>query len=103
MDVRFTVNGNTHETNVAPGEVLVDTLRALGYRGVKSGCRTGSCGTSTVLLDGRPVPACIVLTGRVDGHAVTTIEGLGDAESPHPLQSEFLAAAPRSAPTACKG
>ncbi len=90
MTVRFSVNGASHEVSVAPGDVLVDTLRRLGYRGVKSGCRTGSCGTSTILLDGRPVPACIVLTGQVEGRSVTTIEGIGDASSPHPLQLEFL-------------
>ena len=90
IDVRFSVNGTDHEVSVAPGEALLDTLRGLGYRGVKSGCRSGSCGTSTVLLEGRPVPACIVLTGQVEGRSITTIEGIGDAESPHPLQLEFL-------------
>lgn len=90
VTVRFGVNGASHEVSVAPGEVLLDTLRGLGYRGVKSGCRSGSCGTSTVLLDGRPVPACIVLTGQVEGRSVTTIEGIGDSSSPHPLQLEFL-------------
>ncbi len=90
MTVRFRVNGEIRETTIEPGEVLVDTLRRLGYKGVKTGCRSGSCGTSTVLLDGRPVPACIVLTGRVDDHDVTTIEGIGNVDSPHPLQTEFL-------------
>lgn len=90
ITVRFNVNGTDHEVSVPPGEVLVDTLRGLGYRGVKSGCRGGSCGTSTVLLDGRPVPACIVLTGQAEGHRVTTVEGIGDAAAPHPLQLEFL-------------
>ncbi len=90
MTVHFTVNGSAVGASVEPGELLLDTLRRLGYRGVKSGCRTGACGCSTVLLDGRPVPSCITLTGQVEGSSVTTIEGLGDASSPHPLQSEFL-------------
>ncbi len=91
MKVTFTVNGNALSLDVEPGEVLLDTLRAHGYMGVKSGCRSGNCGTCTVLLDERPVPSCTVLTARVDGRAVTTIEGLGDPEHPHPVQEEFLA------------
>jgi len=90
MTVSFTVNGTKHDVEVEPGEVLLDTLRRLGYKGVKTGCRSGSCGACTVLLDGLPVPSCVVLTGRVEGSEVTTIEGLGDAASPHALQSEFL-------------
>lgn len=90
MKVRFTVNGADVEVAVEPGEVLLDTLRRVGYRGVKSGCRTGSCGSCTVLLDGRPVPSCVTLTAQVDGCAITTIEGVGDSSAPHPLQAEFL-------------
>jgi len=90
MTVRLTVNGTSHEVTVEPGEVLLDTLRRLGFRGVKSGCRTGSCGSCTVLLDGRPVPSCTILTVQADGGEITTIEGLGDPANPHPLQSAFL-------------
>jgi putative selenate reductase molybdopterin-binding subunit len=90
MNVRFKVNGKTVSVDVPPCEVLLDTLRGLGYRGVKSGCRSGSCGSCTVLLDGRPVSSCSVLTPRVEGHDITTIEGIGDAARPHPLQAEFL-------------
>ncbi len=91
MDVGFTVNGAPVRVTIQPSEVLLDTLRRLGWRGVKAGCRAGSCGSCTVLLDGRPVPSCTVMTAQVEGAAVTTIEGLGDPASPHPLQSEFLA------------
>ncbi len=90
MELRFVVNGRDVAVEVEPAEVLLDTLRRLGSRGVKSGCRTGSCGTCTVLLDGRPVPSCTVLAAQVEGREVTTIEGIGDPDSPHPLQSAFL-------------
>jgi putative selenate reductase molybdopterin-binding subunit len=90
MTVRFTVNGKPLVVSAEPGEVLLDTLRRSGLTGVKAGCRSGNCGACTVLLDGRPVPSCSVLTVRVEGRSVTTIEGVGDASSPHPLQTEFL-------------
>ncbi len=91
MTVRFVVNGKPIAVSVEPGDVLLDTLRANGFTGVKAGCRSGNCGVCTVLLDGRPVPSCSVLTVRVEGRSVTTIEGVGDAASPHPLQTEFFA------------
>jgi len=91
MKVTFAVNGDTLALDVDPGEVLLDTLREHGYMGVKAGCRSGNCGTCTVLLDGKPVPSCTLLTARIDGRSVTTIEGLGDAGHPHPIQAEFLA------------
>jgi len=90
MRVALTVNGSPFEVDVPPGEVLLDTLRGLGFRGVKDGCRVSDCGSCTVILDGKPVASCSVLTGQADGCSVTTIEGIGDPESPHPLQTEFL-------------
>ncbi|MFH1689798.1 MAG: molybdopterin cofactor-binding domain-containing protein [Candidatus Eisenbacteria bacterium] len=90
MRVALTVNGDRFEVDVPPGEVLLDTLRGLGFRGVKDGCRVSDCGSCTVLLDGRPVASCSVLTGQVEGCDVTTIDGIGDPASPHPLQTEFL-------------
>lgn len=90
MSVRLTVNGREFQVSAPPGEVLLDTLRDLGFRGVKDGCRSSECGCCTVLLDGRPVASCSILTGQLDGRSVVTIEGIGDPESPHPLQEEFL-------------
>ncbi len=90
MTVAFTVNGKAFEVSVPPGEVLLDTLRDLGFKGVKDGCRVSDCGCCTVLMDGRPVASCSVLTGQAEGREITTIEGIGDTSSPHPLQSEFL-------------
>ncbi len=82
MNVRFILNGASITVAVEPSAILLDTLRELGARGVKAGCRTASCGTCTVLMDGRPVPSCSVLTAQAEGAAITTIEGLGDAASP---------------------
>ena len=90
MKVALTVNGSPFEVDVPPGEVLLDTLRGLGFRGVKDGCRASDCGSCTVLVDGRPMASCSVLTGQVEGSSITTIEGIGDPSSPHPLQTEFL-------------
>jgi putative selenate reductase molybdopterin-binding subunit len=90
VTVRLTVNGKPLVVSAEPGEVLLDTLRRSGFAGVKVGCRSGNCGACTVLLDGRPVPSCSVLTVRVEGRSVTTIEGVGDPAHPHPLQTEFL-------------
>jgi putative selenate reductase molybdopterin-binding subunit len=90
MTVVFTVNDRAIEVNVPPGEVLLDTLRGLGFRGVKDGCRAGDCGSCAVLLDGRPVASCSVLTGQAEGCSITTIEGIGNPATPHPLQTEFL-------------
>jgi len=78
----------------APGDVrvsLLDLLREqLHLTGTKVGCNQGACGACTVLLDGERVLSCLTLAAQADGRSVTTIEGLADAASPHPLQSAFL-------------
>jgi len=85
MKTVIEVNGKVHELDVPPDEILLDTLRALGYKGVKRGCETGTCGTCAVLLDGVPHYSCMLLTAAMDGHKVTTIEGLGTPSNPHPI------------------
>jgi aerobic-type carbon monoxide dehydrogenase small subunit (CoxS/CutS family) len=71
---------------------LADLLRGSGVFGVKAGCGAGRCGACAVLLDGRPVLSCLTLAVRAQGRAVVTVEGLGTAERPHPLQSAFAEA-----------
>jgi len=89
--VKILVNGEWKTASVEPQTTLLELLRETwGLTGAKRGCDEGDCGACTVLLDGQPVNACLVLAVRVNGRKVTTIEGLGDEENPHPLQTAFV-------------
>jgi aerobic carbon-monoxide dehydrogenase small subunit len=91
VNVRFTLNGRPAAVDAPPAARLLDVLRgALGLTGTKEGCGEGECGSCTVLLDGAPVNACLVLFGQVEGRAVTTVEGLGDPARLSPLQEAFV-------------
>jgi len=98
MNIRLDINGQRHAITVNPGDTLLKTLRQLGYYGVKHGCETGECGACTVLLDGEPVNACLLLAAQAEGHAIQTIEALGehpergwkDSEGLHALQQAFV-------------
>ena len=87
------VNGDAKSVEVSDAnEPLLYVLRnALGLTGAKFGCGLGQCGTCTVLIDGEPVRSCVVPVSRAAERKITTIEGLGTAEKPHPLQSAFIA------------
>ncbi len=86
-----TVNGKLHEVAVAPHRTLVQLLREdLHLTGTKVGCGEGDCGACTVLLDGAPVNACLVLALQTEGREVTTIEGLAEGDQLHPLQQAFV-------------
>jgi aerobic-type carbon monoxide dehydrogenase small subunit (CoxS/CutS family) len=89
--VKIMVNGEWKTASVEPQTTLLELLRETwGLTGAKRGCDEGDCGACTVLLDGQPVNACLVLAVRVNGRKVTTVEGLGTAEQPHPLQIAFV-------------
>lgn len=89
-DVQFTVNGKAETVSVAPRASLADALReALGLTGTHIGCEHGVCGACTILLDGEPVRSCLMFAVQAEGAAITTIEGIGDPKSPHPLQRAF--------------
>jgi carbon-monoxide dehydrogenase small subunit len=89
--VRLTVNGEGCELFVEPKKTLLDLLREdLELTGTKRGCDNGECGACTVLLNGRPVNACLVLAVEADGQDVLTIEGLADGTRLHPLQEAFI-------------
>ncbi len=90
-DVRLVVNGVTHDVRVPARRLLSDALRHdLRLTGTHVGCEHGVCGACTVLLDGDPVRACLLLAVSVDGHEVTTVEGLAGADgSLSPVQQAF--------------
>src|SRR4051812_21886891 len=90
VTVQVTVNGRHHEVLVEPRRLLVHLLRDdLGLTGTHVGCDTSNCGACTVHLDGEAVKSCTVLAVQADGAQVTTIEGLADGDTLHPLQEAF--------------
>ena len=91
LPVAFTVNGEQLEAWVFPHDSLLDVLRdILGHYEVRYGCGEGVCGTCTVLLDGEPVSACLLLAVQADGHSLVTVRGLSPGGELHPLQVCFL-------------
>jgi aerobic-type carbon monoxide dehydrogenase small subunit (CoxS/CutS family) len=88
--ISLQVNGEPVEVAFAPHKTLLEVLREdLALTGTKHGCELGECGCCAVLLDGRPVLSCLVLGVAVEGHEVTTVEGLADETKLHPLQEAF--------------
>lgn len=90
-EVTIDINGSTHELALEPHWTLLRLLRdRLGMIGTREGCGEGSCGTCTVLVDGEPARACLVLAVRLDGRRVLTIEGLSGPDGVHALQQAFV-------------
>jgi nicotinate dehydrogenase subunit A len=90
--IDFSVNGNPVSVSIANEETpLLDVLRnELGLVGTRFGCGLEQCGCCMVLIDGIPEKCCTKPLWSVTGKQVTTVEGLGSAERPHPLQQAFL-------------
>jgi carbon-monoxide dehydrogenase small subunit len=88
---RLRVNGDRRELSVTPNTTLLEALRyGLGLTGSKQGCDKGDCGACTVVVEGRPVLACISLAlAYHDGPDIITIEGVAESGRPHPLQDAF--------------
>lgn len=78
MKVNFTLNGRLVSYEVAPSDFLLDTLRSHDITSVKKGCDESTCGVCTVLVDGHPTLSCSLLTVRIEGRHVTTVEGIQD-------------------------
>jgi nicotinate dehydrogenase subunit A len=92
MTVSLKVNGAEHRVAAEPDTPLLYVLRNdLGLNAAKFGCGLGQCGACTVLVDGAPVRSCITPVGTLGQSEITTLEGLGTLERPHPLQAAFMA------------
>lgn len=91
MSISFNLNGKNISTDVDAETPLLDVLRNdQQLNGPKFGCGLAQCGACSVLLDGNSIRACITPVSIADGKNITTLEGLGNAENPHPLQQAFI-------------
>jgi nicotinate dehydrogenase subunit A len=90
-EISLTLNGEPRTVRVEETLSLLDVLRAeLGISGARYGCGAGECGSCAVLVDGEAKSSCAVEIGFVAGKRITTVEGLGSPDNPHPLQTAFL-------------
>ncbi|MBI3050626.1 MAG: (2Fe-2S)-binding protein [Acidobacteria bacterium] len=89
--IRLTVNGRAHTVDVDPTTPLLYVLSDdLELRGPKFGCGLGQCGACTVIVKGEAVRSCSIPVQSVAGAEITTLEGLGSPENPHPIQQAFI-------------
>lgn len=89
--VTLRINGQDYELTTEPHRSLLDVLRNdLGLTGTKKGCDAGDCGMCTVLVDGKAVNSCLLLTVEAKGKEIITVEGLAGVEELHPLQEAFM-------------
>jgi len=85
------VNGRSHTVDVDPATPLLYALSDdLELRGPKFGCGLGQCGSCTVIADGQAIRSCMTPVSNVAGSTITTLEGLGTVEKPHPIQKAFI-------------
>jgi len=90
--IELNVNGLNYEVAVYPQDLLVDVLRKrLGFTGTKKGCGEGSCGTCTVLIDGKRALSCLTMAMSCRGKQILTIEGMEKKGELHPIQKAFVA------------
>jgi aerobic-type carbon monoxide dehydrogenase small subunit (CoxS/CutS family) len=90
MEITVTINGEKRILTIEPNELMIDVLRREGYKGVKRGCDEGTCGSCTIILNGRAVKSCILFAARAHEGSIITIEGIGTREKPHPIQQAFV-------------
>lgn len=89
--VKFSVNGEPIELLVPANRTLLSVLRDdLALTGTKEGCGAGECGACTVIMDGKPVNACLILAPELNGKRIETVEGLADGDRLSPLQESFI-------------
>ena len=91
MAINLKVNGASHSVPAEPDTPLLYVLRNdLALNAAKFGCGLAQCGSCTVLVDGKPVRSCVTPIGQLGNAEITTLEGLGTADKPHPLQKAFI-------------
>ena len=91
QEISIEFNGQKRSLEIEPNTLLLDLLRLeMGLTGTKEGCGEGVCGSCTVMVDGQLVRSCLTLAMQLDGKSITTVEGVGNAASLHPLQRKFL-------------
>ena len=91
MAAKFILNGKTQVVDLDPNTPLLYVLRdTLGLRGPKFGCGLGQCGACTVIIDGEAALSCVTPLASANDKGITTLEGLGNASQPHPLQKAFI-------------
>jgi len=89
--IKLIVNGRAHAVDVDPATPLLYVLSDdLALRGPKFGCGLGQCGACTVIARGRAIRSCMTPVGTMAGAEITTLEGLGSPERPHPIQQAFI-------------
>ncbi|MGN6389153.1 MAG: 2Fe-2S iron-sulfur cluster-binding protein [Burkholderiaceae bacterium] len=89
--VTLQINGKRHDLMLEPRVTLLDALREVaGMTGTKKGCDHGQCGACTVLVDGERIDSCLTLAIMQEGREITTVEGLAQGETLHPVQAAFL-------------
>jgi len=89
--IALKVNGRSHTVDVDPATPLLYVLSDdLALRGPKFGCGLGQCGSCTVIVRGRAIRSCVTPVSTVSGAEITTLEGLGTIERPHPIQRAFI-------------
>lgn len=92
-DCKLTINGKDHVVKVEEKWTLLYVLReVLGLTGTKEGCGTSDCGACKVLIDGKAMNSCSLLAVKMEGKDITTIEGLGSSDKPHPIQEAYVEA-----------
>jgi nicotinate dehydrogenase subunit A len=90
-DVELTINGQARSLRIEDTATLLEVLRNhLDLKAARFGCGAGQCGTCAVIVDGEERAACQLEVGNLAGKAITTLEGIGTAEHPHPLQSALI-------------
>jgi len=89
--IQFTLNGKAVSREVPTHRLLLDLLRdEIGATGTKEGCGTGDCGACTVMMNGKPVNSCLILSGELEGADIVTIEGLKIGAELHAVQKAFV-------------